>query len=99
MPKVSVNNLKPGMKLSKPVVNEAGMILLGEGTEITDSLIERLQNMNVSSVYVEEGASKPQKSKEDIMAEIDARFKKTENEPHMGMLKKLFKEHVEELYK
>ncbi|MCL4537430.1 MAG: hypothetical protein M1610_07560 [Nitrospirae bacterium] len=98
MPKVSVNNLKPGMKLSKPVVNEAGMILLGEGTEITDSLIERLQNMNVSSVYVE-GASKPQKSKEDIMAEIDARFKKTENEPHMGMLKKLFKEHVEELYK
>jgi len=98
LPKVTVNNLKPGMKLSKPVVNEAGMILLGEGTEITDALIERLQNMNVSSVFVE-GASKPQKPKEDAMAEIDARFKKTENEPHMGMLKKLLKEHVEELYK
>jgi hypothetical protein len=86
------------MKLSKPVVNEAGMILLGEGTEITDALIERLQNMNVGSVFVE-GASRPQKSKEDAMAEIDARFKKTENEPYMGMLKKLLKEHVEELYK
>ncbi|MDI6729612.1 MAG: hypothetical protein QMD44_11920 [Thermodesulfovibrionales bacterium] len=98
MPKVTVNNLKPGMKLSKPVVNEAGMILLGEGTEITNALIERLQNMNVSSVFVE-GASKPQKPKEEAMAEIDARFKKTENEPHMGMLKKLLKEHVEELYK
>ncbi len=98
MPKVTVNNLKPGMKLSKPVVNEAGMILLGEGTEITDVLIERLQNMNVSSVFVE-GASKPQKPKEEVMAEIDARFKKTENEPHMGMLKRLIKEHVEELYK
>jgi hypothetical protein len=98
LPKVTVNNLKPGMKLSKPVVNEAGMILLGEGTEITDALIERLQNMNVSSVFVE-GASKSQKPKEDAMAEIDARFKKTENELHMGMLKKLLKEHVEELYK
>ena len=98
MPKVSVNNLKPGMKLLKPVVNEAGMVLLGEDTELTGSLIERLQNMNVSSVYVE-GASKPQKSKEDIMSEIDARFKKTENEPHMGTLKRLLEEHVEELYK
>lgn len=98
MPKIAVGNLKPGMKLSKPVVNEAGMILLGEGTELTNALIERLQNMNVSSVFVE-GVSKPQKSKEDALAEIDARFKKTENEPYMSMLKRLIKEHVEGLYK
>jgi hypothetical protein len=86
------------MKLAKPVINEAGIMLLEESTELTAALIDRLQNMNVSSVFIE-GASKPQKSKEEIMLEIDARFRKTENEPYMGMLKRMLKEHVEELYK
>lgn len=98
MAKISVNALKSGMKLTKPVVNDAGMVLLGEGTELTDTLIERLLNMDIGSVYVE-GTASPGKSKEDMLAELDARFKKTENEPYMGMLKKLFKEHIEELYK
>ncbi|MCL4456881.1 MAG: hypothetical protein M1147_10350 [Nitrospirae bacterium] len=98
MPKVPANSLKPGMKLSKPVMNDAGMILLGEGTELTNALIERLQNMNVSSVYVE-GAAAPQKPLEEILSELDARFKKTENEPNMGLLKKLFRDHIEGLYK
>ncbi len=98
MPKVPANNLKPGMKLSKPVVNDTGMILLGEGTELTNALIERLQNMNVSSVYIE-GAATPPKPMEEMLSELDARFKKTENEPHMGLLKKLLREHIEGFYK
>jgi hypothetical protein len=96
--KVSVSSIKPGMRLSKPVINEAGMILLGEGTVLTNALIERLQNMNVSSIYIE-GASEPERSKEDMLSEIDARFKKTEDEPYMGLLKRIFKEHIEEMYK
>lgn len=98
MAKIPVSALKPGMKLTKPVVNDAGMVLLGEDTRLTDTLIERLLNMNIGSVHVE-GAASPGKSKEEMLAELDARFKKTENEPYMGMLKKLFKEHIEELYK
>jgi hypothetical protein len=98
MAKISVNALKSGMKLTKPVVNDAGMVLLGEGTELTDTLIKRLLNMDIVSVYVE-GTASPDKSKEEMLAELDVRFKKTENEPYMGMLKKLFKEHIEELYK
>ncbi|MBI3592575.1 MAG: hypothetical protein HY099_03730 [Nitrospirae bacterium] len=86
------------MKLSKPVVNESGMIMLGEGTELTDALIERLNNMNVTSVYVE-GAAKAEKPKNEVLSGLDARFKKTENEPYMAVLKRLFKEHIEELYK
>lgn len=98
MPKVAVINVKPGMKLSKPVLNEAGMILVGEGTVLSDAHIDRLNNMNVSSVYVE-GAAKPRKSKEDMFAELDSRFSKTENEPYMAILKRMFKEHIEEIYK
>lgn len=98
MPKIPVSSLKPGMKLSKPVTNDAGMILLGEGTELTNALIERLENMNVGSVSIE-GAAVPQKPLEEMLSELDARFKKTENEPNMGLLKKLLKEHIEGLYK
>ncbi len=98
MAKIPVSALSPGMKLTKPVVNDAGMVLLGEGTELTATLIERLLNMNIGSVYIE-GAASPGKSKDEMLAELDARFKKTENEPYMGTLKRLFKEHIEELYK
>lgn len=86
------------MKLTKPVVNENGIILLGEGTVVTDAVIARLSNMNIMSVYVE-GASEPRKSKEEMIAALDSRFRKTGNEPHMGTLKKLFMEHIEESYK
>ena len=98
MPKTSVENLKPGMKLSKPVVNDSGMVLMGEGTELTQSSIDRLTSMNISGVYVE-GASKPVKSKEELLTELDARFRKTENEPYMADLKRLLKEHIEGLFK
>ncbi len=97
MAKVPVDNLKEGMKLSKPVINENGMILLGEGTEITGAVIERLRNMSIGSVTVE-GSSQPGKSKDEALAELDVRFRKTENEPYMGILKRLFEERIQELY-
>ncbi len=98
MPRVPVDKLKPGMKLAKPVTNPSGMTLLGEGTELTDELIERLNNMNITSVHIE-GASKPQKPKEELLAELDARFEKTKDKPYMSTLKKLVREHIEDLYK
>ncbi|MBF0327684.1 MAG: hypothetical protein HQL10_00830 [Nitrospirae bacterium] len=98
MPKVPVENLKPGMKLAKPVTNDAGMVLMGPGTELTAASISRLGNMNVGSVSIE-GSSQPTKPKEVMLAEIDARFKKTLSEPNMSLLKKILQEHTEGLYK
>lgn len=98
MSKVLVENLKVGMKLSKPIVNDAGMVMLGAGTELTRSAIERLGAMNIAAVHVE-GSSAPGKSKEHLLSELDARFRKTENEPYMAGLKRLLKEHIEELFK
>ena len=94
MKRVSVESLKPGAKLAKPVVNDAGMILIGEGTTLSDAHINRLQNMNVSSVFVE-GTAGPVKTREELLAELDARFIKTEREPYMSTLKKIFKEQIE----
>lgn len=97
MPKISVDSLRHGMILSEPVVNKAGMILIGEKTLITDVIIERLNNMGVKSVYIE-GDSKPQMPIEEVMLEIDKRFRKTENEPYVHLLKRVLKKHIEELY-
>ena len=94
MRKVLVESLKPGTKLAKPVLNDGGMIIIGDGTVLSDSHISRLQNMNISSVYVE-GTAGPSKTKEELLAELDARFKKTEEEPYMSILKRVLKEQIE----
>ncbi len=94
MKRVSVENLKPGTKLAKPVLNDSGMIIIGDGTVLSDSHISRLQNMNISSVFVE-GTAGPSKSKEELLAELDARFKKTGEEPYMSILKRVLKEQIE----
>lgn len=94
MKRVSVELLKPGAKLAKPVVNDSDMILIGEGTVLKESHIDRLQSMNISTVFVE-GTAGPSKTREELLAELDARFKKTEGEPYMLTVKRLFKEYIE----
>ncbi len=89
-----MEHLKPGAKLAKPVVNESGMILIGEGTVLKESHIDRLQGMSINTVFVE-GTAGPSKTREELLAELDARFKKTEDEPYMPTVKRMFKEYIE----
>ncbi len=97
MPKISIDNIAPGMRLAKSVLNESGMVLLSEETELTDAIILKLKNMNVDGVYVK-GMSKPDIPMEEMLRELDKRFEKTEKEPYMGTLKKVFREHIKGLY-
>ena len=94
MKRVSVELLKPGAKLAKPVVNDSGMILIGEGTVLKDSHIDRLQSMSISSVFIE-GTAGPLKTREELLAELDARFQKTEGEPYMLIVKRMFKDYID----
>ena len=97
MRKVSVDKLESGMKLAKPVLAASGIALLGEGTELNESKIERIRDMNIAAVFVE-GAATQAVSKEEMLNRLDARFKNVEDKPYMGMLKKAVKEHIEGLY-
>ncbi|MCX8069117.1 MAG: hypothetical protein N2738_01295 [Thermodesulfovibrionales bacterium] len=98
MAKVAPTNLKAGMKLQKPVVNDAGMVMLGEGTVLTDQMINKINNMNISFVFVE-GAQQKTKNKDDLLLEIDNRFKKSESNEYMALLHRVMREHIEETYK
>ena len=97
MSKIALDKLESGMKLAKPVENSSGMVLLGENTELTVELIDKIKDMGIDSVYIQ-GMSKPSVPIEVMLSDLDERFKTVENEPYMDVLKKVFKEHIESLY-
>lgn len=97
MSKVTPDSLEPGMKTAKPVVNTSGMVLLGENTELTPELIDRIRNMDVDSVYVQ-GSSKPPVPIETQLADLDNRFRLVSDAPYMDIIRNAIRKHVEGLY-
>ena len=53
MQKIPLSLAKGGMVLAKPVLKENGLVLVAEGTELTDSLLERLERMGVENLVVQ----------------------------------------------
>lgn len=96
MIKIPIEQAKPGMKILKDVINEAGMVILPAGRELTESLIDKLSMMNISFVYVE--GEKEMPPKEEVLEEIEKRFKKADN-PYTLLIKRALKSYIEELYK
>jgi hypothetical protein len=85
------------MRLARSVLNENGMVLLSEDTELTDTVLEKLKHMGVDGVCVK-GMSKPEKSKKEMLLEIDERFRNVNEAPYMSLIKKVLQEHIEGLY-
>lgn len=53
MQKIPLNLAKPGMKLAKPVLRDNGLVLVAENTELTESLLERLERMDIAMLTVQ----------------------------------------------
>ena len=97
MPKIPVEQLKAGMKLARPLMNSSGMVLMAEGTELTESRISKIENMGVDSVFID-GPSRPAKPKEDLLDALERRFARTAGNPQMSLIKKAVREHIEAMY-
>ena len=54
---VTLHRCQSGIKLGKSIYNENGKVLLSKGTELTDSLIDRLKKFNIFTVYIDDEAS------------------------------------------
>jgi len=90
MQKVPINLVKPGMVLAKPVLNEQGMALCAEGTELTAVLIDRLKRMNVSFITLKGTPLKtagPTQSLEESIRQTRARFARVEGDPIMDTIR------------
>lgn len=97
MPKLSPSGLEPGMITARSVVNGNGMVLLGENTELTAELIDRIKNMDVDSVYVQ-GATLPSRPRDEFLAEIESRFRLAGSDPNMDTVRRAVIRHIEGLY-
>jgi len=97
MPKTPVARLEPGMILAKPIMTPNGMVMLGEGTVLTEKWIERIQDMQIPSIFID-GPPVQTVPKEEALADLDARFALVEAKPYMNSIKKIVKEHIEGLY-
>jgi hypothetical protein len=97
MSKISAKDLAPGMRLARPVFNRDGLVMIGEDTELTDSLIDKIRRMNLDSIYVC-GASRARPPRDEVLSDLDRRFKRVEAEPAMAILKSAISAHIESLY-
>jgi hypothetical protein len=96
MPIVSLDKAEAGMTLSKPAVNEFGVVLLDAGAKLTGHLITRLLRADISSVYI---VGAPDRAKiQELLTQLQERFEKTRNEPHMALLEEIVAEHIEECH-
>lgn len=96
MRRISIDKLEVGMILAKPVLRGA-MVILGEGTVLTETWISRIEDMEITQIFIE-GAAEQAIPKEEALAQLDRRFEKALDQPYMTPLKKLVKEHIEGLY-
>ncbi len=95
--KIPLSDLEPGMIIVKPITMKNGMVILGEGVELTLAWVERLQDMDIDGCYID--APNEQKiTKEDAIVQLDARFQPVADRPYMIRLKAILREHIEGLY-
>lgn len=90
---------KAGMNLARDVFRDGspvGFPICGKGTELTDALIARLENMDIHTIYVEGHPvwEEGERSFDDYLSELDGRFSKTLNEPLNVMLYDIYKAHL-----
>jgi len=84
------------MKLAKPILR-GSTIFLGEGSLLSESLISRLQSMEIDCVYVEGPAEQPI-SLDEALASLDTRFGDNPDSEPMAQIKRIVKQHIVDLY-
>lgn len=98
MIKVTPDKLEPGMRLAKPVMNKAGLALLGEGTELTETWIERIQDMELEGAIYVEGKKEMEVPLDEMLSALEKRFQHAEGNPRMGIIKRAAEIHIRKLY-
>ena len=82
MKRVVIEELLPDMVLVKPVTNANGLPIVAVGTTLDALMIERLQRLGVTSVYVEGSAGDAGgKTLTELDVELEHRFRHVAQDP------------------
>lgn len=96
MQNIPISLAEPGMVLARDVMRKDhpdGPPICGKGMALTDSLIDRLRNMGITTVVVEghpvhiEG----EQTLDEMLEALDRRFAKVEDYPIMMKLKDIYR--------
>ena len=98
MIKIQPDKLIPGMRLAKPIMNKAGMALLGEGTELTETWIMRIQDMELEGAIYVEGKQEMEVPLDEMLAALEKRFRAAEGNRRMEIIKRAAERHTRNLY-
>ncbi len=89
----------PGMVLARDICREdavAGPPICGKGMTLTVSLIERLKRMGVQTIIVEGRPVRMEddKTQEELLDDLDRRFRKVADDPLTGNLKEIYRAYI-----
>lgn len=76
---ITLTRAEQGMILAKPVIDNQGRILCGEGKELTDKLIYRFENMGITTLFIENNEKLTEKEYQCIKTSIETRFSRIQN--------------------
>ncbi|MEW5773945.1 MAG: hypothetical protein AB1916_10540 [Thermodesulfobacteriota bacterium] len=98
MQKIPLNLAQPDMTLAKAVLRENGMVLVAEGTALTQALLDRLAAMHVEHLVVEGnpvdlGGAAGGMGFAQRIERLDRLFRKHEADPWMQKVKAFTRTH------
>ena len=95
MKRVVIEELLPGMILAKHVTNANGLPIVAVGTTLDGFIIERLQRLELASVYVEGNAEDSNgKTLTELEAELELRFRRVAQDPVQQMILRTLRTHL-----
>lgn len=98
MQRIPMKFASAGMVLHKPIAREDGMVLAGEGTVLTDSIIDRLKNAEIPSMVVK-GRPVPGLESGMDLRKVQQRlphlFRKYTNDPLMNTMRNMLHQYLE----
>jgi hypothetical protein len=99
MQKIPLMTARAGMILARDIFRSEfaiGMPICGKDTELTDTLIARLENLKVQSVYVEGHPVREEGDRglDDILRDLDSRFIKVRQDPLTAKLHDIFTDYL-----
>ncbi len=56
---LTIDKVEPGLILASPIYNNAGQVLLGADTELTQKSIKVLKTWNIKSVIIKDNSNEP----------------------------------------
>ncbi|MBQ4133871.1 MAG: hypothetical protein IJD04_09115 [Desulfovibrionaceae bacterium] len=97
MQKIPLKYARAGMVLANPVQRDDGLVLVGPGTELTESILNRLLLSGISTVTVQ-GNPVPEIDGGDynsLISNLDAMFRNWQGHRFMSALKNVLKNYFQ----